>query len=344
MTDITPIINECLSKHPTVALISTSRKPTPPTDEFLKEAFRIESHISSLRTYLLSIRQSYLSTATASARPNLPRTISTSSISSNSANTLTDAQRDSIDAETKRVVQELLTLIDRLESTETLRAQTADALLRRRFTTGLRGLFRDESVEQKREEGKLETLKQHREGVLWFLKTKLAKASEIQRGQQEIRLQRQVEKGKSMLNKAPPQQLTSNFGSSSNLGGGRNVAIMEEEEKKSIEAQLTPEQLQLFEKENDELIKHYEDALDQVRTAEKSLIEISSLQTQLATNLATQNAYIDNLVQDAMQTTENVERGNKELKKAGEKITIARTAFWGAVVFSGVVFVWDWFI
>lgn len=80
------------------------------------------------------------------------------------------------------------------------------------------------------------------------------------------------------------------------------------------------------------------------RTAEKSLIEISSLQTQLATNLATQNAYIDNLVQDAMQTTENVERGNKELKKAGEKITIARTAFWGAVVFSGVVFVWDWFI
>lgn len=163
------------------------------------------------------------------------------------------------------MVQELLTLIDRLESTETLRAQTADALLRRRFTTGLRGLFRDESVEQKREEGKLETLKQHREGVLWFLKTKLAKASEIQRGQQEIRLQRQVEKGKSMLNKAPPQQLASNFGSSSNLGGGRNVAIMEEEEKKSIEAQLTPEQLQLFEKENDELIKHYEDALDQVR-------------------------------------------------------------------------------
>lgn len=81
-----------------------------------------------------------------------------------------------------------------------------------------------------------------------------------------------------------------------------------------------------------------------VRSAEKSLIEISSLQTQLATNLATQNAHIDNLVADSIQTAENVQRGNKELKKAGEKITMARSAFWGAVVFSGIVFVWDWFI
>lgn len=45
-----------------------------------------------------------------------------------------------------------------------------------------------------------------------------------------------------------------------------------------------------------------------------------------------------------MQTTENVQRGNKELKRAGERITMARSAFWGAVIFSVVVFVWDWFI
>lgn len=161
------------------------------------------------------------------------------------------------------MIRELLSIISRLESTEKVRAQTADALLRRRFTTGLRALFRDESVEREYEEGKLLTLKQYREGVLWFLKTKLEKASEVQRGQQEIRLQRQVEKGKSMLNKAPPQ-LASSGTSMSESGGGRNVALMEEE-KKHIEEQLTTEQLQLFEKENGELMKHYEDALDQVR-------------------------------------------------------------------------------
>ena len=81
-----------------------------------------------------------------------------------------------------------------------------------------------------------------------------------------------------------------------------------------------------------------------LRSAEKSLVEISSLQTQLATNLATQNAHIDNLVADSMSIVENVQRGNKELEKAGEKISIARSAFWGAVAFSGVVFIWDWFI
>lgn len=166
------------------------------------------------------------------------------------------------------MIRELLAVISRLESTEKVRAQTADVLLRRRFTTGLRGLFRDESVEREYEEGKLSTLKQHREGVLWFLKTKLEKASEVQRGQQEIRLQRQVEKGKSMLNKAPPQLASS--GASMSGGSGRNVALMEEE-KKNIEEQLTTEQLQLFEKENGELMKHYEDALDQVRYFENPI-------------------------------------------------------------------------
>jgi syntaxin 18 len=57
-----------------------------------------------------------------------------------------------------------------------------------------------------------------------------------------------------------------------------------------------------------------------------------------------QNVHIDNLIMDSLSTTENIERGNKELKKAAEKTSIARSAFFGTVVFCGVVFVWDWFI
>lgn len=91
-------------------------------------------------------------------------------------------------------------------------------------------------------------------------------------------------------------------------------------------------------------LKHSETDLRCYRTAESSLLEISSLQTQLATNLATQNSQIDNLLMDTLQTAENVDRGNKELKKAAEKTSMARSAFFGTVVFCGVVFVWDWFI
>ncbi|KAL7265968.1 hypothetical protein RUND412_011502, partial [Rhizina undulata] len=76
-------------------------------------------------------------------------------------------------------------------------------------------------------------------------------------------------------------------------------------------------------------------------TAEMSLLEISELQTQLGNNLAVQNAHIENLVSDSLQTTENMMRGNKELKKAGERFTMARTAFWSAAMFAGVVIVWD---
>jgi syntaxin 18 len=91
-------------------------------------------------------------------------------------------------------------------------------------------------------------------------------------------------------------------------------------------------------------LRHNETDLRCYSTAENSLLEISSLQTQLATNLATQNSHIDNLLMDSLQTAENVDRGNKELKKAAEKSSMARSAFFGTVVFCGVVFVWDWFI
>lgn len=47
---------------------------------------------------------------------------------------------------------------------------------------------------------------------------------------------------------------------------------------------------------------------------------------------------------DSLATAEDVERGNKELKKASERTSIARTAFLSTVVFCSVVFVWDWFI
>ena len=190
----------------------------------------------------------------------------------NQSTSLTDAQRDAIDAETKGVIQELLTVISRLESTEKVRAQTEEELLRKRYTSGLRGIFRDETQEREREEDKLRTLRIHREGVLLLLKTRLEKASELQRGQQEIRLQRQVERGKSILYKAPPSFLPSNHtnlpvvsSSSKSATPARRSVWLEDEERKNIENLLTKEQLQLFEKENGDLVKHYEDTLDQVR-------------------------------------------------------------------------------
>lgn len=57
-----------------------------------------------------------------------------------------------------------------------------------------------------------------------------------------------------------------------------------------------------------------------------------------------QNEHIENLVMDSLSTTDDIERGNRELKKAGEKTSMARTAFLSTTVFVGIIFVWDWFI
>lgn len=181
------------------------------------------------------------------------------------------------------MIQGFLAVISRLESTEKVRVQTEEALLRKRFTSGLRGIFRDETEERENEEDKLRTLSIHREGVIWLLKTRLEKASELQRGQQEIRLQRQVERGKSILYKAPPGSvplshtsvpISSSSGTAASSAG--RVVSLEDEEKKSIENILTKDQLQLFEKENEALMKHYEDTLDQVRYAVTMLAIIPS--------------------------------------------------------------------
>ena len=69
-------------------------------------------------------------------------------------------------------------------------------------------------------------------------------------------------------------------GSGANAGGrgygGKAAAAMEEEDRRQIEQQLTPEQLQLFAKENQDMLKHYEDTLDQVRYVKSQIPETSS--------------------------------------------------------------------
>jgi len=80
------------------------------------------------------------------------------------------------------------------------------------------------------------------------------------------------------------------------------------------------------------------------RTAEKSLLEISELQTTLATNLSVQAEHIDQLVADSYLTTENVGSGNRELQRATERRSTAQMVFWSTCAFCGTLVLWDLFI
>lgn len=124
-----------------------------------------------------------------------------------------------------------------------------------------------------------------RDSVLWYLGRKLEAVGETQRGMMERRLEREVERGRSVLYKVKGEMGGVSDGGGSINGfagegsggrggskyGGRGAEV-EDESRREIENQLSPEQLQLFARENQDMLKHYEDTLDQVRYVRPSLL------------------------------------------------------------------------
>lgn len=80
------------------------------------------------------------------------------------------------------------------------------------------------------------------------------------------------------------------------------------------------------------------------RTAEKSLREISELQTQIVENLHMQSEHIGQIVDDGFNMTTNVGQGNKELKKASERGSTAKYVFYASCALSLFLVTWDWII
>ena len=93
----------------------------------------------------------------------------------------------------------------------------------------------------------------------------------------ERRLEREVEKGRSVLYKVSGS-VGAGVGMSGSGGNAPNGSVgdkknadrgggmAEDENRREIEQSLSPEQLQLFARENQDMLKHYEDTLDQVRS------------------------------------------------------------------------------
>lgn len=186
------------------------------------------------------------------------------------------------------MLRELNAAIRQLSEAEQLR-QNTEATLAQRARNGLGllgrwaagGMGQSKSLEEEIENARASTIKMHRESVLWYLRRKLEECGEVQRSMMETRLYREIEKSKSVLYKtrasrrmsAIPAVLdedlpkTDRDGSAGIRPGttGSKAAHMEESERKAIEQQLSPDQLQLFAEENQDMLKHYEDTLDQVR-------------------------------------------------------------------------------
>lgn len=195
---------------------------------------------------------------------------------------LTDAQRNEIDAQAKQSLRELNHAISVLQEAEGVRQTTASQVaIRKRAKQGLGALGRwaaggaitAKSPEEELEEAKANTIKAHRESVIWTLQNALEKCGQFQSSMMEIRLMREVEKSKSVLYKT---RATIPSDENGNVKSGTNAdetamdyrakkSLAQDESNIAIEQQLDPEQLQLFAQENQDMLKQYEDQLDKVR-------------------------------------------------------------------------------
>lgn len=230
-----------------------------------------------MHTDLRNLRQAYLSTAV--VRKTHLRTSSRGTTSQPVS--LTDRDREEIDANAKRTFRDLSARIRALEDAEQLRQNTEAALISKRFSRGLGALGSwaaggavaslGKSSEHAAAESAARQLGAHRESVLLFLKQRLGEAVKTQQKMMETRLTREVEKNRSVLAKARGPAIAAGL----DLGGvGRRTSIgqssggtasFREEERRTVPDNLTEEQTQMFEKGNQDMLRHFENTLDKVR-------------------------------------------------------------------------------
>lgn len=185
-----------------------------------------------------------------------------------------------------------------------------------------------------------EALAQHRSLITFYLNALLADVSQRQRDQQEARVQRQLEKAQSLgalgANVGPfGTEMTTAAAAANGSGSGTATAPRpttssssfipgvndddEDEEDNPLGSTLTAEQVQQFEAEESALLKATQTDLDALHKAESSLLEIAALQTQLVSHLTQQAELTDQLWEDAITVSGEVERGNSQLKQAKER-------------------------
>ena len=194
----------------------------------------------------------------------------------------TDEQRDQIDIESKATLRDLNAGIQQLEDVEKIRKETQTRLdEKRRGRNGFQRLSRwaaggaddapkspDEELEAARESG----LRAHRESVIWYLRRKLEAAAETQREMMETRIEREVERSKSVLYKtkdsawaAQGSRGNGSMQSPTAFEGPDGLRSPQASGKKNAGLGLSAEQMQMFDEENNDMLQHYEDTLDQVR-------------------------------------------------------------------------------
>ncbi|KAJ3944541.1 uncharacterized protein N0V96_006076 [Colletotrichum fioriniae] len=193
--DITPAFNDLLRKR-NAPIVTEKKLSLEAIDGFLKEAYRINSHITNLHNELKDVRQAYLSTA----QPRKTH-IHAAAAAAQQQRHLTDRDREEVDANAKQMLRELNASITALNEAELLRRETETAVIRKKYASRLGALgawaaasdndnssSKGKTAEHAAAEARARTIEQHRDEVIQSLRLGLQRCGRTQQDMMEIQM------------------------------------------------------------------------------------------------------------------------------------------------------------
>lgn len=179
-------------------------------------------------------------------------------------------------------------------------------------------------------------MKEHRAAVLDFTEDYLKRVCKLYSEQRAIRVKRMVDKKR--LSKLEPEPNTKSRESVSSEQVSPDPAKDSEEKPVTeeypekipaeahpelgtwgdgrVEDELSPEEIQMFEQENQRLVGEMNSLFDEVRQIEGKVVEISRLQEIFTEKVLQQEAEIDSIHQLVVGATENIKEGNEDIREA----------------------------
>nr|XP_033805254.1 syntaxin-18 isoform X1 [Geotrypetes seraphini] len=178
-------------------------------------------------------------------------------------------------------------------------------------------------------------VKEHRHAVLDFIEDYLKRVCRLYSEQRAIRVKRVVDKKR--LSRLEPEQKSKSTMSSPEVlqnpteVSGEEITVAEENSDKNlqdaqnsfdvwedgkVEDDLSPEEIQMFEQENQRLVSEMNSMFDEVRQIEGKVVEISRLQEIFTEKVLQQETEIDNIHQLVVGATENIKEGNEDIREA----------------------------
>ncbi|KAF7698311.1 syntaxin-18 [Silurus meridionalis] len=249
-----------------------------PKNGFSSKAKEVISNITKLKDFLLQHRKDY---------------VNTGSLLSSDVTRMTDCERDQIDQDAQIFMR---TCSDAIKQ---LRAEAEKTVV---------------SVQ----------MKEHRGAVLDLIQVYLKGVCKLYSEQRAIRVKRVVDKKR--LSRLEPEQKMK-VGKPQSEDTERTVPDESSEkptcdggvdlwEDSRVEDELSPEEIQMFEQENQRLVSEMNSLVDEVRHIEGKVVEISRLQEIFAEKVLQQEVEIDNIHQLVVGATENVKEGNEDIREA----------------------------